>query len=139
MEVESVIKNQDNSRDDLYADLSEIVADIVRHLPGHDRARIIGYAVISSPSVPPIAFRVIGDDDGYRLPYETIESDDVMFITSRLPPGISSPPSVEIMPGEIRIFLEGRAATITLKFPVDISHSHYSSRNGVLDITLKKA
>ena len=138
MEVESVIKKQDNPHDDLYADLSEIVAEIIRHMPGHDRARIIGYTIISPPSLPPTAFRVIGDDDRYRLPYETIESDDVVFITARLPPGTSSPLSVEIMQGEVRIFLEERAATITMKSPVDISHSHYSVRNGVLDITLKK-
>jgi hypothetical protein len=138
MKVESVIKKQDNPQDDLYADLSEIVAEIIRHMPGHDRARVIGYTIISPPSLPPTAFRVIGDDDRYRLPYETVESDDVVFITARLPPGTSSPLNVEIIQGEVRIFLEERAATITMKSPVDISHSHYSVRNGVLDITLKK-
>jgi hypothetical protein len=138
MKVESVIKKQDNPQDDLYADLSEIVAEIIRHMPGHDRARIIGYTIISPPSLPPTAFRIIGDDDRYRLPYETVESDDVVFITARLPPGTSSPLNVEIIQGEVRIFLEERAATITMKSPVDISHSHYSVRNGVLDITLKK-
>ncbi|MFA5346735.1 MAG: hypothetical protein WC294_01235 [Methanoregula sp.] len=61
-----------------------------------------------------------------------------MFITFRLPPGTNSLPGVEIMPGMVRIFLEERAATVILKSPVDISHSHYSIRNGVLDITLKK-
>jgi hypothetical protein len=133
-----MIKNQDNPHDDIYADLSEIVAEIIRHMPGHDRARIIGYTIISPPTLPPVAFRIIGDDDRYRLPYETIESDDVMFITARLPPDTSSLPSVEIMPDEVRIFLEERAATITVKSHVDISHSHYSVRHGVLDITLKK-
>jgi len=133
-----VIKKQDNPYDDLYADLSEIVAEIIRHMPGQDRARIIGYTIISPPSLPPVAFRISGDDDRHRLPYETIESDDVVFITARLPPGTSSPPSVEIMQGEVRIYLEERAATITMKSPVDISRSHYSVRNGVLDITLKK-
>jgi hypothetical protein len=93
-----VIKPQDNPPDDLYADLSEIVAEIIRHMPGHERARIIGYTIISpAPVLPPLAFRVIGDDDSYRLPFETIESEDALFITARLPLTARNPPCVEIM------------------------------------------
>ena len=59
MEEGTVIKPQDNPPDDLYADLSEIVAEIIRHMPGHERARIIGYTIISpGPVLPPLAFRV---------------------------------------------------------------------------------
>lgn len=134
-----MIKDQDNSPDDLSADISEIVAEIIRHFPGHERARIIGYA-ISSPgnSTPPVAFRVTGDGDGRRLPYETIESMDRLFITTRLPPGTRNQPWVEIMQDVVRIFLDERAATIPMKFPVDVSRSHFSVRNGVIDITLTK-
>jgi hypothetical protein len=71
MEVEFVIKKK---QDDLYAALSDIVAEIIRQIPGHDRARIIGYTLISPPSLPPVMFRVIGNDDRYRLSCETIES-----------------------------------------------------------------
>jgi len=135
----TVIKPQDNPPDDLYADLSEIVAEIIRHMPGHERARIIGYTIISSgPVLPPLAFRVIGDDDSYRLPFETIESEDALFITARLPLAIRSPPCVEIMKDEVRIFLDERVAIIRMKFPVDSNRSRYSVRNGVLDISLMK-
>ena len=134
-----MIKPQDNSPDDLSADLSEIVAEIIRHMPGHERARIIGYTIISpGPVLPPLAFRVIGDDDGHRLPFETIESEDTVFITARLPPGIRNPPFVEVMKDVVRIFLSERVALIKMKFPVDVARSCYSVRNGVLDITLLK-
>ena len=139
MEEGTVIKPQDNPPDDLYADLSEIVAEIIRHMPGHERARIIGYTIISpGPVLPPLAFRVIGDDDSHRLPFETIESEDALFITARLPLAARSPPCVEIMKDEVRIFLDERVAIIRMKFPVDVSSSRYSVRNGVLDITLMK-
>ena len=139
MEAGSVIKPLDNPPDDLCTDLTEIVAEILRHMPGHERARIIGYTIISpGPLVPPLAFRVIGDDDGNRLPFETIESEDAVFITARLPPSIRSPPCIGIMKDAVRIVLDERAAVIRMKFPVDVARSRYSVHNGVLDLTLIK-
>jgi hypothetical protein len=139
MEDGTVIKAQDNHPDDLYVDLSEIVAEIMRHMPGNERAHIIGYTIISpGPVLPPLAFRAIGDDNGDRLPFETIESEDALFITARLPLAARSPPCVEIMKDAVRIFLDERVAIIRMKFPVDVPRSRYSVRNGVLDITLMK-
>jgi hypothetical protein len=133
-----MIKKQDNPPDDVYTDLKEIVEEIIRHMPGHERAHIIGYTIISPATfLPPVAFRIIGDD-GYRLAYETIESGDSLFITARLPPGTRIPLYVEITQGAVRIYLDERAATISTKFPVDVTRSHYSVRNGILDITLMK-
>ena len=133
-----MIKKQDNPPDDIYTDLKELVEEIIRHMPGHECAHIIGYAIIPpAPFLPPMAFRTIGDD-GYRLAYETIESDESVFITARLPPGTRIPVYVEIVQGTVRIYLDERAATISTNFPVDVTHSHYSVRNGVLDIVLMK-
>ena len=139
MEEGTVIKPQDNPPDEFYADLSEIVAEIMRHIPGNERARIIGYTIISpGPVLPPLAFRVTGDDNGYRLPFETIESEEALFITARLPLAARSSPCVEILKDEVRIFLDERVAIIRMKFTVDVARSRYSVRNGVLDITLRK-
>jgi hypothetical protein len=137
-EAGSMIKKQDNPPDDIYTDLKEIVEEIIRHMPGHERAHIIGYTIISPATfLPPAASRIIADD-GYRLAYETIESRDSLFITARLPPGTGIPLHVEIMQGEVRIYLDERAATISTKFPVDVTRSHYTVRNGILDITIMK-
>jgi len=134
-----MIKNQDNPPGDLSAGLSEIVEEIIRRMPRHGRAHIIGYAFIPPGlSVPPVAFRVIGDGDGYRLPFEMIESDNAVFITASLPPGTRIPPRVGIMQDVVRIFFNDRAATIRLRFPVDVTRSYYSIRNGILDITITK-
>jgi len=133
-----MIKKQDDPPEDLHSALLEIVAEIIRQFPGDERVRVIGYTIIPpGPVLPPAAFRVIGDD-GYRLIYETIETEDSMFITARLPPGTGIPFHVEILRNAVRIYLNERAATISTKFPIDINRSDYSVRNGVLDIILVK-
>jgi hypothetical protein len=133
-----MIKKKDNPPDDIHTDIKEIIEEIFRCMPGHERAHIIGYAIIPpAPFLPPMAFRTIGDD-GYRLTYETIESDESVFITARLPPGTRVPVYVEIIQGTVRIYLEERAATINTNFLFDVTRSHYSVRNGVLDIVLMK-
>jgi hypothetical protein len=85
-----------------------------------------------------VAFRITADGDGHRLPYESIDSDDILFITARLPPDARNPPFVDIMQDVIRVFLDERAAIIIMKSPVDVARSHFTVRNGVLDITLTK-
>jgi len=79
-----------------------------------------------------------GEDDRRRLPFETIESEDFIFITARLPIHLISTPHVEIMQDAIHIFIDERIASIILQSPVDASRSHYTVRHGILDITLTK-
>jgi len=138
-EAESVIKKQDNPPDDLYAAISEVVEEIIRHFSEHGHPRIIGYTVIPpGPSLPPEVFRITGDGDRHRLPYETIETDEVLFITARLPSDVKNQPRVKITPAVARVFIDNLEAVIPVKFPVDVPRSHFSVRNGVLDITLTK-
>lgn len=135
-----MIRNQDTPPDDLTDLISEIVGDILRHVPFSRRARITGYAILSPGSFsPPVVFRVIGIGDGHpRMPYETIETEDTIFITAKLPPGTIHPVNVEFLKNGIRIFLDERAASLPFKITVDIPRSNYSVRNGILDITVAK-
>ncbi len=134
-----MIKKQDTPPDDIYAALSELVEEIIRHFSEQGRPRIIGYTILSpGPSLPPVPYRVTIDGDCHRLPYESIDTDTVLFITAQLPPGVSNPPHVRIMEGAVRIFLDNRVATIRAKFPVDVPGSHFSVRNGVIDIVVRK-
>jgi hypothetical protein len=138
-EAESVIKKQENPPDDLYAAISEVVEEIIRHFSEHGHPRIIGYTVIPpGPSLPPVAFRLTGDNDRHRLPYETIETDEVLFITARLPSDFKNQPRVKITTDVAQVFIDNLEAVIPVKFPVDVTRSHFSVRNRVLDITLTK-
>jgi len=139
MEAKSVIKKQDNTPDDLYAALSEVVEEIIRHFSKPGRPRIIGYTILSpGPSLPPVPFSLTGDGDRHRLPYETIDTDQALFITAQLPPDVRNPPHVRIMENAARVFLDNRVATIRMKFPVDVPGSYFSVRNGVIDIVIRK-
>ncbi len=134
-----MIKKQDTPPDDIIPALAEIIAEIFKNIPNRHGIRVTGFSFIApGPSVPPMAYRLIGQDDRRRLPYETIESEDFMFITARLPPDLMHVPHVEIMPDAVHIVINGRVAVIILKTPVDRIHSRFTVHNRVLDITLKK-
>jgi hypothetical protein len=138
MEVGFVIKRQDNHNDDIGPALTEILTEIIRYLPGHQRVRVTGFSVSQGPAIPPMAFRLTGEDDSRRFPYETIESEECIFITARLPSGLVSTPHVEIMQDTLHVFLDERVAVIDLHTPVEITRSFFTVRNRILDITLQK-
>ena len=139
MEVGPMIKKQDNPDDDIVPALTEIITEILRNIPGSRVVRVKGFSPgAPCPSVPPRIFRLIGDDNRRRLPFERIESDDFIFITTRLPFNLISTPHVEIMQDALHVFIDERVAIIILHTPVDVNRSHYTVHNGILDITLKK-
>jgi hypothetical protein len=138
MEVGFVIKKQDNPEDTIVPVITEILHEIIRNLPDHPRALVTGFSVTPGPAVPPMVFRLIGDDDRRRLPFETIESEDFIFITARLPIHLMGTPHVEIMQDALHVFVDERVAIIFLHAPVEVSRSHYTVHHGVLDITLRK-
>ena len=137
-EVRLVIRKQDNPPDDIGPVLTKILTGIIRNLPGHRHVRVTGFSITPGPAVPPVVFRLMGEDDRRRLPFETIESEDFIFITARLPIHLISTPHVEIMQDAIHIFIDERVASILLQSPVDASRSHYTVLHGILDITLTK-
>ena len=139
MEVRPMIKKQDNPDDDMVPALTEIITEILRNIPGSRVVRVKGFSPGAlCPSVPPRIFRLMGDDDRHRLPFERIESDDFIFITARLTSHLQCTPHVEIMQDALHVFIDERVAIIILHTPVDVNRSHYTVHNGILDITVKK-
>jgi HSP20 family molecular chaperone IbpA len=139
MEVGSVIKKQDNPYDAIFPALTEILAEIIRNVPDHQRVRVTGFFLVSpGSSTPPMVFRLVGEGERRRLPYEVIESDNFIFITARLPSDLKSTPHVEIMQDALHVFVDERVAVIMIQTPVDVIHSHFTVHHGVLDVTLKK-
>jgi len=134
-----MIKKQDNPQDDIGRVLTEILHEIIRNLPDHQRVLVTGFSVTPGPAIPPMVFRLIGEDDRRRLPFETIESEDFIFITARLPSHLMSTPHVEILQDALHVYVDERVAVIVLHAPVSVSRSHYTVHNGILDITLRKS
>ena len=104
MEVRLVIRKQDNPLDDIGPVLTKILTGIIRNLPGHRHVRVIGFSITPGPAVPPVAFRLMGEDDRRRLPFETIDR-----ISSSSPQGCQSTrkTAVEIMQDALHVFDEG--------------------------------
>jgi len=138
MEAGFVLKRQENPDDDIGPALTEILTEIIRNLPGHQHVQVTGFSVTQGPGIPPVAFRLTGEDDSRRLPFETIESEEFIFITARLPSRLKSILHVEIMRDALHVYIDERVAVIVLRTPVEITRSYFTVRNRILDITLQK-
>ena len=134
-----MIKKPDNPNGDIVPALTEIIAEILMKMPDNRGVRVRGFSILPpGPSLPPMIFRLIGEDDRRRLPFERIDTDDFIYITARLPSDLISTPHVEIMQDALHVFIDERVAIIILHTPVDVNRSHYTVHNGILDITVKK-
>ena len=135
------MQNRDNNPyDDIFANLSKIVEEIVQNMPDHQNARIVGYTIITrGPGETPCIFRVGGDKDADdTIPYEVVESEDTIYITAELPTGIRYAPYADIGIHEVRICIDDTETTVELEHSIDIIHSYYRVHRSVMDIVLKK-
>ncbi len=132
--------NPNSPYDDVFNNLAKIVEDIVKNMPDNHHARIVGYTIITRhPSNgDPEVFRSgdPGDDD--EIPYEVVESDDMIYITATMPANPKNAPSIDIQTNNVHVCIDNRDITIMLDKPIDRIHSYYRIHRGLMDITLKK-
>lgn len=131
--------NPNSPYDDVFHNLAKIVEDLVKNMPDNQHARIVGYTIITRhPTGDPEVFRSgdTGDDD--EIPYEVVESEDMIYITAILPADPKNAPSVDIQASRVDISIDNRGMTINLSHPIDIIHSYYRIHRGMMDFTLKK-
>lgn len=132
--------NPNSPYDDVFNNLAKIVEDIVKNMPENQHARIVGYTIITRhPSNgDPGVFSAGEPGDDEEIPYEVVESDDMIYITATMPANQKNAPLVDIQPDNVRIGIDNREVTIMLSQPVDRIHSYYRVHRGVMDVTLKK-
>jgi len=131
--------NPNNPYDDVFHNLAKIVEDLVKNMPDNHHARIVGYTIITRhPSGDPEVFRAGETGDDEDIPYEIVESEDMIYITAILPDEPKNAPLVDIQPTSVDISMDNRAMTIKLSHPIDRIHSHYRIHRGLMDFTLKK-
>jgi len=133
--------NKDNNPyDDIFANISKIVEEIIRNMPEHQHARIIGYTIVSrGANEPPAIFRVgEAEEEDEEIPFEIVESDDTIFITAELPPAPVNAPYADIRGDAVRICVDDYETVIPLEHRIDVIHSYYRVHRSVMDITLKK-
>ena len=132
--------NPSSPYDDVFNNLAKIVEEIVKNMPDNQHARIIGYTIITrNPSNDePGIFRIGEPDDDTEIPYEVVESEDMIYITAIIPPEYKNAPLVDIQPDSVHVGIDNRDITIVLNHPIDRIHSYYRVHRGVMDIALKK-
>jgi HSP20 family molecular chaperone IbpA len=132
--------NPSSPYDDVFNNLAKIVEEIVKNMPDNQHARIVGYTIITrNPSNgEPGVFRMGETDDDSEIPYEVVESDDMIYITAIMPPVYKNAPEVDIQSDRVYVGIDNREITIMLDHPIDRIHSNYRVHRGVMDITLKK-
>jgi HSP20 family molecular chaperone IbpA len=135
------MKNNPNSPyDDVFNNLAKIVEDIVKNMPDNHHARIVGYTIITRhPSnADPEVFRAGDSGDDEEIPYEVVESEDMIYVTATMPANPKNAPSIDIQTNSVHVSIDNRDITIMLDKPVDKIHSYYRIHRGLMDITLKK-
>lgn len=131
---------ENNPYDDIFTNISKIVEEIVKNMPEHQHARVVGYTIITrSSGEPPCVFR-IGEDgqDEDSIPYELVESDTMVYITTELPADIRYAPYADIRTDSVRICVDDVETVIPMEKPIDVLHSHYRVHRGIMDIALQK-
>jgi len=131
--------NPNSPYDDVFHNLAKIIEDLVKNMPDSQHARIVGYTIITRhPSGDPEVFRAVENGDDDDIPYEIVESEDMIYITAILPADLKNAPLVDIQPTSVNISIDNREMTINLNHPIDRIHSHYRIHHGMMDFTLKK-
>ena len=131
--------NPNSPYDDVFHNLAKIVEDLVKNMPDNHHARIVGYTIITRhPSGDPEVYRAGETNDDEDIPYEVVESEDMIYITAILPDEPKNAPLVDIQPTSVDISIDNRAMTIKLSQPIDRIHSYYRIHRGLMDFTLKK-
>ncbi|HOV67986.1 MAG TPA: hypothetical protein PLI31_06450 [Methanoregulaceae archaeon] len=131
-----------NSDDDIYRNIARLLEHLLRNLPQPEPGQVVGFTVMtgtgrtSTPRGDPFG-QETGDDDGV-IDYECVEGGEEVFVTARVPADLRTAPYVDITPRQIRIVMDDRVAEIDLPVPIDIRHSHYRIRHGVMDVSCRK-
>jgi hypothetical protein len=126
-----------NPYDDFLKNLARMVEEVIRNMPDADSAKFIGCTIISgTPGELPVQF--IPDSGGNEeLRFEMIETEDRIFITAELPASRGAV-YADIKPTRVEIVVGEQHTGIDLDTEVDLIHSFYQVRHGVMDIILKK-
>jgi hypothetical protein len=123
-----------NTDDRVYRDLARLLERMLRSLPSPEPGQVVGFTVLTG-NVPfdPDAY----GDDG-EIDYECVEGRDDVFVTARLPADLRTAPYVDIQARQVRIVMDDRVVEIEMPVPIDVRHSYYQVRHGVMDVSCRK-
>lgn len=130
--------SNENPYDEFIRNIARMVEDLLKNMPEENTTRIIGCTIITgnSPNKPHVIFN--GDRQDDEITFEVIEGPDRIFVTANLPAFLHSAPYADITPESLHIVVNEKRTKVELPCRVDVIHSYYHVRHGVIDIILKK-
>lgn len=128
----------ENPYDEMIKKIAKMVEELLQNLPQEESARIIGCTIITHGGTPFFAKNPKITVEDSHIPIEVIDSPDVLFVTARLPPTLHTAPYADISTDSLHIVVNERRIHVPLPCSIDVVHSFYQVRHGVLDIILKK-
>lgn len=130
--------SSENPYDEFIRNLSRVVEDLLKDLPDEEITHIIGCTIISGNGAKLPQFILKKDESEDEIHFEMIEGPDRLFVTAGLPVHMSSAPYADITPDSLHIVVNEKRTPVPLPCRVDVIHSHYQVRHGMIDIILKK-
>lgn len=130
--------SKENPYDEFIRNLARMVEDLLKNMPDEDLTHIIGCTIITGngPNKPHVIFNSGRQSD--EITFEVIEGPDRVFVTANLPAVMNSAPYADITPDSLHIVVNEKRTRVDLPCKVDVIHSFYHVRHGVIDIVLKK-
>jgi hypothetical protein len=127
-----------NPYDDFLKNLARMVEDMIREMPDTDGVRFVGCTIIAgNPGDIPQVIHM-GKNPVEEIEYELVEDENYIFVTGKLPPQSPGAAYADIAPEQVTIIVGEQKAVIPLGTKIDVIHSFYQVRHGVIDVILKK-
>ena len=130
--------SKENPYDDFIRNLSRMVEDLLKNLPQDEATHIIGCTIISGNGANLPHFVMNREEGEEEIMFEMIEGPDRLFVTAKLPVDMNSAPYADITPDSLHIIVNEKRTHVPLPCRVDVIHSYYQVRHGMIDIILKK-
>ncbi|KAF5051166.1 hypothetical protein DSECCO2_421960 [anaerobic digester metagenome] len=131
-----------NTDDETYRNLARLLEHLLRSLPQPEPGQVVGFTVMTGAGMtnapPDGLFEAETDEEDGVIDYEFVEGRDEVYVTAKVPADLHTAPYVDIMPRQIRIVMDDRVTEIDLPAPIDIRHSFYQVRHGVMDVSCRK-
>jgi hypothetical protein len=106
---------------------------LLRNLPESEHGPIIGVTIIAGGRQQETEPQ--GEE---HVPYELVESGENVYITATIPTEIRSAPYVDIQSAQVKLVMDDQVTAVDLPVPIDVQHSFYQVRHGVIDVICHK-
>ena len=129
---------QNNPYDEFLKNLAHMVEDMIRNMPEEEGTHFIGYTIIAgNPGDLPQVIHM-GKNPADEIEFEVIQDENFIFVTGKLPPLAKSAAYADISTDSVAIVVGEKKASIPLESSIDVIHSYYQVRHGIIDLILRK-